>query len=355
MTLNVFEACAGIGTHRMGLVKAGVDMTVVGIAENDKHASKSYQAIHGKVKNYGDICDIQVDNLPDIDLLTYTFPYADVLPDGLQTQGGTKHHVLASVETIIRHKRPRYLMMVNVTDLLQPHYHEGFLAWQQTLSDLGYTTESRTYNATDMNVPQNRKRVYCVSTLNNHPIRFPESQPCKKRMKDILETSVSDRYYINEERYYRLLFNRHFDEFVGKITTPMMEDIYEERKPQVIQMATCPSRHRENPQSYRTYDSDGISPALTTMQGGGQTPQIIEKQFIMKHVRPMNDEWLAPASQIRYAVRKLTPKECWRLMGCSDSDFAKAEAVNSETQLYKQAGNAVVVDVLASIYKRIFD
>ena len=351
MTLNVFEACAGIGTHRMGLTKAGIDMEVVGIAENDKFASKSYQAIHGEVKNYGDIRDIQIESLPDIDLLTYTFPYTDVLPDGFQTQGGTRNHVLSSIEAIIRQKRPKYLMVVNVTDLLQPRYHEGFLAWQQTLAELGYTTESKTYNATDMNIPQNRERVYCLSTLNDAPIHFPEVEVCEKRLKDILEEHVSDHYYISEDRYYRLLFNRHFDTFVEKVMMPTIEDTREKEKAHVIQVATCPSRRRENPQSYRTYDSDGIAPALTTMQGGGQTPQIIEKQFITKQVRHMNDEWLTPASQVRYAVRKLTPKECWRLMGCSDSDFAKAEAVNSETQLYKQAGNAVVVDVLASIYK----
>ena len=55
-----------------------------------------------------------------------------------------------------------------------------------------------------------------------------------------------------------------------------------------------------------------------------------------------------------YRIRKLTPKECWRLMGCSDEDFHKAEQVNSNSQLYKQAGNAIVVDVLEAIFKRMF-
>ena len=55
-----------------------------------------------------------------------------------------------------------------------------------------------------------------------------------------------------------------------------------------------------------------------------------------------------------YRIRKLTPNECWRLMGCSDEDFEKAEQVNSNTQLYKQAGNAIVVDVLEAIFSRLF-
>ena len=55
-----------------------------------------------------------------------------------------------------------------------------------------------------------------------------------------------------------------------------------------------------------------------------------------------------------YRIRKLTPKECWRLMGCSDEDFRKAEQVNSNSQLYKQAGNAIVVDVLEAIFNQLF-
>lgn len=55
-----------------------------------------------------------------------------------------------------------------------------------------------------------------------------------------------------------------------------------------------------------------------------------------------------------YRIRKLTPNECWRLMGCSDEDFKKAEKVNSNSQLYKQAGNAIVVDVLEAIFKQLF-
>ena len=56
----------------------------------------------------------------------------------------------------------------------------------------------------------------------------------------------------------------------------------------------------------------------------------------------------------RLRIRKLTPKECWRLMGCSDEDFEKAEQVNSNSQLYKQAGNAIVVDVLEAIFNQLF-
>ena len=80
----------------------------------------------------------------------------------------------------------------------------------------------------------------------------------------------------------------------------------------------------------RVYDPQGIAPALNTMQGGGKHPKIIEKENNMR-------------------VRKLTPKECWKLMGFTSEDYEKAKAVCSETQLYKQAGNSIVVNVLEAI------
>lgn len=81
----------------------------------------------------------------------------------------------------------------------------------------------------------------------------------------------------------------------------------------------------------RVYDSDYISPTMNSMNGGGREPKIME------NVR----------------IRKLTPKECWRLMGFTDEDFEKAKQTNSDSQLYKQAGNSIVVDVLEAIIKEM--
>lgn len=84
----------------------------------------------------------------------------------------------------------------------------------------------------------------------------------------------------------------------------------------------------------RVYDPQGIAPTLNTMQGGGRHPKIIEKENDMR-------------------VRKLTPKECWKLMGFTSEDYEKAKAVCSETQLYRQAGNSIVVNVLEAIFKEM--
>ena len=96
------------------------------------------------------------------------------------------------------------------------------------------------------------------------------------------------------------------------------------------------------------YSAKGIAPALNTMQGGNRQPLIIEKK---KKQIPIDGTMVLEVPDER--IRKLTPKETWRLMGFSDEAFKKAEAVNSNSQLYKQAGNSIVVDCLVHILKNL--
>ena len=86
----------------------------------------------------------------------------------------------------------------------------------------------------------------------------------------------------------------------------------------------------------RVYDPQGISPALSTMQGGWRQPKVMERN-----------------ESGRERIRKLTPKECWKLMGFDESDYEKAKSVVSETQLYKQAGNSICVPVLEAIFSQM--
>lgn len=108
-------------------------------------------------------------------------------------------------------------------------------------------------------------------------------------------------------------------------------------------MNVCPTRTRTNPNQGRVYAKEGLSPCLNQMGGGNRQPFIIE------------NEPLCGKHQSDLRIRKLTPKECWRLMGFDDTDFKKAEKVNSNTQLYKQAGNAIVVPVLEHIFAALYE
>ena len=101
-----------------------------------------------------------------------------------------------------------------------------------------------------------------------------------------------------------------------------------------------PGANRENPNQGRVYDSEGLCPTLTTKN----IPNVIEEWT-----------WEIDGEVYLIRIRKLTPRECWRLMGFTDEDFDKAEAVNSNTQLYKQAGNSIVVPVLEGICRELME
>lgn len=454
--LRVFESFAGIGTQRMGLERANIDHEVVGICEIDKFAIDSYKAIHGEVKNFGDICKIDPKDLPDFDLFTYSFPCQDISmagkQKGFEKDSGTRSSLLWECERIIEAKRPKYLLMENVKALTFKKNKAGYEKWLDILTNLGYTNYSKVLNAKDYGVPQNRERVFCISILNDSQgYSFPEKQVLKTRLKDILEENVDEKYYLSSERVKKLVgIVRNYDikdrsVFDSSINDPKEKEVAncvttKQRgisirksegnvvvEPELMQTHKLNSKNRNNPERFRVFDKEGISPTLNTCQGGGLQPcidEINEAKIVqthkIKHQRRTNtsefrtynadglsptllsnsskpcvtvelpaiaasrgrlrddkfvqqlelkkdgtsntlttvgkDNYLVtkenPQNDIR--IRKLTPLEFWRLMGIEDKDFYKARKVNSDSQLYKQAGNAIVVDVLAAIFMQLF-
>ena len=132
MTLKVFEAFAGVGTQRMALRNVGMEHKVVGISEIDPFALQSYEAIHGKTMNYGDITKINPLELPDFDLFTYSFPCQDLSSAGSQqgmVRGQTRSGLLYECEKIIEAKRPKYLLLENVKPLVGKKFKPYFDEW----------------------------------------------------------------------------------------------------------------------------------------------------------------------------------------------------------------------------------
>lgn len=121
------------------------------------------------------------------------------------------------------------------------------------------------------------------------------------------------------------------------------------------------SKTRENPQAGRVYATEGLSPTLNCMQGGNRQPMILQnshgfnKGNIKKVCPTITTGAFAENNFVGsdQRIRKLTPLECWRLMDYSDEDFYKAQAVSSNTQLYKQAGNGIVRAVLMAVFKEM--
>ena len=211
MKIKVFEAFSGIGTQRMALGNLGIEHEVVAIAEIDKYALKSYEAIHGDCPNLGDISKIDPNTIPDHDLFTYSFPCQDISAagkgKGFEKGSGTRSGLLWECEKVIRAKKPKYLLMENVKNLVSKKFKPGFEEWLKALEEIGYTNYYSVLNAKDFGIPQNRERVFCVSILGEHePYIFPEKQELTIRLKDVLEDDVDKKYYLSEERVAQLIW-----------------------------------------------------------------------------------------------------------------------------------------------------
>lgn len=202
--LRVFEAFSGYGSQSMALRNIGVDHEVVGISEIDKYAIAAYNATHPETRNYGDICKIDWQDVPDFDLFTYSFPCTDISNAGAQAGfeegSGTRSSLLWECKKAIEEKHPKYLLMENVKAITSKKFLPGLIKWQEFLSQHGYVNFIEILNAKDYGVPQNRERCFLVSILDAGWYQFPEPFELTVKLKDILEHNVDEKYYLDQSR-----------------------------------------------------------------------------------------------------------------------------------------------------------
>ncbi|EIQ7125987.1 DNA cytosine methyltransferase [Enterococcus faecalis] len=295
--MKFLDLFAGIGGFRLGMESAGHEC--IGFCEIDKFARTSYKAIHdttGEVEMHDitTISDEFIWGIGSVDVICGGFPCQAFSiagkRKGFEDTRGTLFFEIARFASILR---PRYLFLENVKGLLN---HEGGATFEtilRALDELGYDVEWQVLNSKDY-VPQNRERVFIIGHLRGERTR--KVFPFKKNDRTFTLTA-QDRHGV-----LQVGNTVKTDSFGG------------------------------NPQRGRVYNPNGISPCLNCMQGGGLEPKILIDN---------------------YQIRKLTPRECWRLQGFPDWAFDKAKEVNSDSQLYKQAGNSVTVPVIADIASRL--
>lgn len=385
--MKVLSLFSGIGAFEKALDNLGIPYELVALCEIDKCASKSYQAIHGvdESMNLGDITKVDAKKLPkDIDLITYGFPCQDISnagkmkglfnADGTQTRSGLFFEALR----IIEETQPRVAIAENVKMLTSKKFALQFKIVLDSLKAAGYNNYFRVLNAKNYGIPQNRERVFIVSIrkdIDNGSFKFPEGFPLEVRLKDLLEPVVDGKYFIkneltrklvinqamNEPQVLRLVRNEHGKQIrkqyeSGEIVEPWTEmKQYEPRTDGIANtISTIPKDNillvREATKTGYAEATEGDSvnieyPTSKTRRGR------VGKQVAQTLTTKQNIGVVVDGNKLRY----LTPKECFRLMGFEDADFEKAKAVNSETQLYKQAGNSIVVSVVQHITKSLID
>lgn len=322
--IRLIELFAGIGAQAKALENLGIEFEHYRICEFDKYAVASYNAVHGTEFTTSDITKIHAADLGIIEtdkyeyIMTYSFPCTDLSKvgkqQGMSRESGTRSSLLWEVERLLKETKelPQILLMENVPDVLSEKFRKDFFEWCNFLEKLGYTNKYAILNAKDFGVPQNRERCYMLIWLGDFYYDFPNKQPVIIKLKDILEPLVDEKYYLTKKNIDCILkWNSHqnpFDNIIG-------------------------------------YNS--ISPTITT--------RIVDSASMILYSQKLSKSTNIKKLEELYnlAIRKLTQKECWRLMGFDDENFFRAEKKVSNSQLYKQAGNSIVVDVLMAIFKNL--
>ena len=392
--MKFLDLFAGIGGFRLGMEFAGHEC--IGFCEIDKFARASYKAIHdtkGEIELHDitAVSDEFIRGIGCVDIICGGFPCQAFSiagnRRGFEDTRGTLFFEIARFASILR---PRYLFLENVKGLLN---HENGITFEtiiSTLDELGYDVEWQVLNSKNFGVPQNRERVFIIGHSRKRGTRriFPLSSTGRQVDK-------------HQEQSTNTLTTRYPNsQGVGSY-------IIESESQKVKSIRNInPSGNGMNGE---VYESTGLAPTLTTNKGeglkiiqrghgynqGGEhdiAPTLTSNSYHENNVLKITEATSQgyaeaqigdsvnlshPNSKTRrgrvgkqiantlltgesqgvvesdFRIRKLTPRECWRLQGFPDWAFDKAQEVNSNSQLYKQAGNSVTVNVIAAIAKEL--
>ena len=324
--MKFLDLFSGIGGFRLGLQRAGHEP--VGWVEIDKFARQSYQAMYDTT---GEWTATDINKVTDeewrefngtVELITGGFPCQSFSIAGKREGflNKTKGTLFFEVARAVKQIKPRFVFLENVKGLLNHDKGNTFRTILNTFDELGYDVQWRVLNSKDFAVPQNRERVYIIGHLRGDGGR------------EVFSIFGENRE-VNQSNVKQLGNISNSNSFGG------------------------------NPQTGRVYSDNGLSPTLNTMQGGGREPKVMVKEATKKGYRGRVGRGIAntlvtgseqATLTSEYRIRKLTPRECWRLQAFPDELFDKAQQAGlSDSQLYKQAGNSVTVNVIEYIGKMI--
>ncbi len=409
---------SGIGAFEKALDRLEIPYKLAYYCEIDKYASRSYSAVHGVPEslNLGDITKVDTSKLPHVDIISYGFPCQDISLSGRQqglfNEDGsiTRSGLFFEALRIIEDTKPMVAIAENVKNLTSKKFAEQFSIVLESLESAGYNNYWQVLNAKDYGVPQNRERVFIVSIrkdIDTGCFKFPQGFPLELRLKDLLESEVDEKYYMSDKSigYICATGTKNFSyipEIDLEIARPLTSTMHKSHRASQDNYVSesflkndikveikdgkpyIPVRENTKKGYTEAIEGDSINfeqPNSKTRRGrvGRQVAQTLTtspQQGVVTisyaHLHQPKETDISPCLQASYSkgfsnnnlypavsdnlrIRKLTPLECWRLMGFDDEDFYKAEKVCSNTQLYRQAGNSIVVDVLVYLFKEILE
>ena len=405
--IKIGTFCSGIGSPEQAIKDLNINHSIEFACEIDKYARMTYQANHEAKIMYEDLTKIYYSSLPDVNLFVAGFPCQSFSIAGKRlgfedTRGTIFFHILEYLKT----KKPDMFVLENVKGLLSHDKGKTFDVIINSLAatvngqclmfpnvdTLGYNVYYQVLNAKDYGIPQNRERVFIVGFKNNQAFNFPKKQELKLKLKDLLESNVDEKYYLSEKMIKGFLSKDN--NFNGKFEPKTINDLVANTltakcfKSGITDNYIQLQKISGTNQGDRVYSVSGLSSCLGSNGGGGGAktglyaiPQAValtetrtdaaketRKKFNKlgldyssrrdKNLSPRKDNLsncITSNKSIEsfilddYKIRRLTPRECMRLMGFPDSFITPC----SDTQTYKQAGNSIVTNVLKEIFKEM--
>lgn len=380
--MKFLDLFAGIGGFRLGMESAG--HKCIGFCEIDKFARASYKAIHdtkGEIELHDitTVSDESIRGFGSVDVICGGFPCQAFSiaghRRGFEDTRGTLFFEICRFASVLR---PKYLFLENVRGLLN---HDGGATFEtiiRTLDELGYDVEWQVLNSKNFGVPQNRERVFIIGHLRGERTRnvFPisgESEQSDHQPPKIEIIGNTRNPNGTSKGTKSVVYGSG-----GVVGTLTATDYKEPKQVAIKQFGILQPNFN---QCGVVYETDGIAPTIRAYQGGGLEPKIRVKEATSKGYAEAevgdSVNLSHPNSKTRrgrvgkqvantlltgesqgvvepdFRIRKLTPRECWRLQGFPDWAFDKAQEVNSNSQLYKQAGNSVTVNVISAIAKEL--
>lgn len=370
--LRVVSLFSGIGGFEQGIEMAvgKENYEVVFSSEIDRFASVGYKALYGHTPN-GDIRQVDEHDIPDHDLLVAGFPCQQFSIAGqrLGFKDETKGTLFFEIARILEAKKPRYILLENVKGLVNHDKGKTFEIIKGRLRDLGYTIHYKILNSKGFGLAQNRERIFIVGKYN-HPefsYVFPEEKSVSVKIKDILEDFVEDNYFASEEYHQRFVHKEKHNDIIQKgyidnpykdkdkycvdsdegiarcLTVGNARDIKIMTKKKYILSDYAQGKIKERLGDkegtvYNYYNDivyDDYTGTLTTCTGSwtGKTGFVVLEED---------------------CIRKITPLECLRLQGFKEETYQTLRNAGiSNTQIYKQSGNAVSPPVIKAIIENL--
>ena len=362
--MKIIDLFSGIGGFALGFQQAGYQFTEHYFSEIDKHAVANYKYNFPHAKNLGDITTLHGGDFTDIDIITFGSPCVDFSLAGKRAGlAGAKSSLIKKAIALIAQLRPSIFIWENVKGAFSSNARADFWAILQALANIGgYTIEWQLLN-TSWVLPQNRERIYLVGHLTGRSVSgvfpigendFPSTEKTESQLQAPISTTLKasgamrpDDTYIIPKVAATLTGGGHSGGLHSDMT--------------VIQLnPSTESNGRQPYQQNRVYDERGISPALTRNNNDfiiKQRPRGKNKGADLK-ICPTISSNAFQENNLLNGVRRLTEIECERLQGFPDNwtqygNYKGTIKPIAKTQRYKLIGNAVTVDIVTMIAKRL--